>query len=276
MRPRPGIHFNIREIQQLARETWDRTRKASLFDSAASLAYSTLLSIIPLLAVSLAIFKAFGGMEKSYDQIRPFILNNLAEGVGNNVITQLGDFVTNARASTFGLLGFGGLLVTSMSMLLSTESAINRVWAVKKSRTIFQQLVRYLCFILFGPLALSVLVGIASLGKVHLQGVLPPALGTFLLLAAFFFFIYKWVPNAHVRSRYALIAAAATAAAWTAARALYLIYTAHFVSYDKIYGGLGAIPILLLWMYIGWLLILSGAALTATLQSSQAAQNTRL
>jgi membrane protein len=241
-------------------------KRAQLLLVASSLAYTTILSIIPMMAVSFAIFKAFGGMEKLYQTIEPFILQNLAEGSSTEVIAALRRFVDNTHASAIGITGFVGLIFTSMSMLNSIESAINRVWGAPARRRIFQRIATYWLFITLGPLAASVAVGIASGSSFPLPNLVPSGTGVFLLTILFFTAVFRWVPNTDVHWPYAVFSGIQTAVLLALARAAYGLYTSRVVSYNKIYGSLGAVPILLLWIYIVWAIILTGAAVSAALQ----------
>lgn len=253
-------------LEKTLRDTWTQIQSAQLFTVAASLAYTTILSIIPLLALSFAVFKVFGGMDQVYDKLQPFLLNNLAEGVNDDAISTLAQFINQTQAGTVGVLGFFALVVTSMSMLSSIEQAINRVWGVPNTRPIFLRFATYWMFITLGPLLLALLIGVASTSReVALQWV-PGWVGIFLITTAGFFGLYRWVPNTKVYWGYAAIAALTAAILWNVAQAAYVIYVREVVSYDKVYGSLAAVPVLLLWIFIAWTITLAGAALGAALQ----------
>jgi membrane protein len=251
----------------LAKETWRQMQRANLLLVASSLAYTTILSLIPMLAVSFAIFKAFGGLERLYQVIEPFILSNLAEGSSEDAIVALRRFLENVHTSAVGIGGFVGLVLTSMSMLHSIEGAINTVWGAPMRRNYFQRIVSYWFFITLGPLALSVGLGVVTTSNLPLSQFVPDGTGIFFLTIFFFTAVFKWVPNCDVHWPYAIGAAAVTAVFLTFARVLYALYTSTAVSYNKIYGSLSAVPIFLLWIYIVWVIVLTGAALSAALQS---------
>jgi membrane protein len=253
-------------LLEFVAETWAEMQRAKLMLVASSLAYTTILSVVPMLAVSFAIFKAFGGLDKLYATIEPFLLENLAEGSSDQVIQALKHFLDNTHASAIGVGGFIGLMFTSMSMLSSIENAINHVWGAPPRRSIFQRFSTYWLFITLGPLAGSVALGVATSSELPLANLVPNGTGIFILTILFFSAVFKWVPNCQVHWPHALASAIVTSTLLTLARLAYALYTAHFVSYNKIYGSLGAIPILLLWIYIVWLIVLTGAALSTTLQ----------
>ncbi len=240
--------------------------EANLLMVASSLAYTTLLSIVPLLAVSFAIFQAFGGMQKLYGVIEPLILSNLAQGTSEEVIALIHKFIDNTHAGAVGVGGLVGLIFTSMSMLSSVERAINHIWKVKVKRSLFQRVSSYWLFITLGPLAISVAVGAATSMSFPIANLFPSGTGLYLISIGLFFCMYKWIPHTPVDSLCSLIASILSAAFWTLARSGYTFYTKHAVTYNAVYGSLGAIPILMIWIYIIWIIILGGAALTAALQ----------
>ena len=262
------MKFKFVRLKTLMTTTAHQISASQLMLVASSLAYTTILSIIPLLALSFAIFNAFGGLEKVYGQLMPFILQNIAEGSSDEVIQLLRKFVENAHANALGLGGLLGLILTSMLMLSSVETAINKVWRTQISRSLFQRISAYWIFITLGPLALALILGAATSARIPLSNILPTGTGLFVVMALLFSAIYKWVPNCKVHTPYALVSGVLVAILWNILRQGYQLYLHHAVSYNQIYGSLGAIPILLLWIYIGWLAVLSGAALTAVLQKS--------
>ena len=259
----------IQEFKNILRDLWRHIGKAQLFTVASSLAYTTILSMIPLMAVSFAVFKAFGGMEKIYDTIEPLILDNLAEGASDQAIAAIHGFIDNAHTNVVGIGGMIGLIFTSMSMLSSIEKAINRVWDRPVTRSLFHRLSSYWMFITFGPLLLAVGAGFASTKDQSVAAhLVPNGFAIFLSTVAIFTCVYKWVPSCSVRWVYALLSGSVTAAFWNLARIAYAAYVSRTVSYSKIYGSLSAVPILLLWIYIIWVIVLVGAALTSALQKN--------
>lgn len=272
----PTLKFFKETLPGIVHDTIKQTQKAQLFTVASSLAYITILSIIPLLAVSFAVFQAFGGLEKLYGVIKPLILSNLTEGASDQAMETIQKFIENAHGSALGVGGMIGLIFTSMSMLSSIEQAINHVWQTRVTRGLFQRIAYYWLFITLGPLALSIMVGIATSTNIPLVKLLPSGAGMFLITIGIFFSTYKWVPQVKVEWQYALISAFITSIFWNLARVGYALYTSHVVTYNVVYGSLGAIPIFLLWVYIIWLVVLGGASLTAALQNRMEEQRKTL
>ncbi len=260
------IHRLSRQLKETLLDTAQQFQEAQILMVAGSLAYTTILSVIPALAVSFAIFKAFGGLEKLYETFQPFILDHLAENAGAQAIEAMKGFLGNIQTTVVGIGGFIGLVLTTMTMLMSFENSINRAWHVTEERTVFQRITSYWFFVTLGPLALAVALGVATSHDTPLYSMLPNWIGLFAISIGLFFFVYKVVPNTDVHTPYALISAVTTSVLLEIARRGYTLYTKHFVSYGEVYGSLGAIPILLVWIYIVWVIILLGAALTAAMQ----------
>ncbi|MBI2712446.1 MAG: YihY/virulence factor BrkB family protein [Bdellovibrio sp.] len=207
----------IKVISGVIKDTLIQMKTVQILLVASSLAYTTLLSIIPLLAVSFAIFNAFGGMKNLYSTLQPLVLSNLAQGASEDVIERLNHFISKF-------------------------------------------------FITLGPLGLSIAVGFVGSESRSVFTLFPSGTGMYLLSIFIFFLINKFVPHAQVRTPYALISGWVTATIWKLATFSYALYTKNVLTYNKIYGSLAAIPILMLWIYIAWIIILGGAALTASLQ----------
>lgn len=246
---------------------------AQLMMVASSLAYTTILSIIPVLALSFSIFQAFGGMETLYKTIEPMLLENLAEGSDEKALQMIRGFISNIHAGALGSFGLIGMIFTCMSLFYSIEKGINRIWKSPLTRTFFQRVSAYWLIITMGPLGIAVVVGLATSHTTENMGFfaalsryIPSGTGLFVIDIALFFALFKGVPSRHVNWEAALIGGIVTSLGWNLARVGYGIYTKNFVSYGKIYGSLGAVPVFMLWIYIAWVIILTGAALTAAFQ----------
>ena len=266
---RRRIYLAPFELRVLAGDVVKQITGTNMFTEAASLAYTTILSIIPALAVSFATFKAFGGMEKVYAVIEPMIVRNLAEGSEEIVIAQVHGFIKNVHTGAIGVGGCVGLIVTSMLLFYSIERAINKIWRVPTRRGglwVLRRVAYYWFFITMGPLALAVTVGFASSYSIPFSKILPGGLGFFLAASLFFFMVFMLVPNRDVHWQAGFVAGIMTGAGLTVARASYAMYTREVLTYSKIYGSLSAVPVLLVWIYVVWVLVLSGAAVSAALQ----------
>ncbi len=256
----------IQMIFEVSQDTLKQIQEAHLLMVASSLAYTTLLSIIPFLALVFATFQTFGGMQKLYLILEPLILSYLAEGTDEKVITALHEFIENAHTGAVGISGFLGLIFTSMSMLFNVDKAFNQIWKVKIQKSLYQRISSYWLWITLGPLAFSIFIGISSSTPLVITRIIPSGTGILIGSIVFWFCIYQWVPHTPVKGLCALSGSLFTSTCLILARLGYSFYTKSVVTYHVIYGSLGAIPILLLWIYILWVIVLCGAALSATLQ----------
>lgn len=254
-------------LKDTLKDTFRQFKAAEISTAASSLAYTTILSIIPLLAVSFSIFKAFGGLDKLFGTLEPLIFENLAEGSDEKTLALIRSFIENIHAGALGVSGMVGLLITSMSMLASVEKSINRIWKTPMTRSLFHRISGYWFFITLGPIALSVAIGFATSLDLPLSRFLPSGVPFTFILLGIFYGVYRYVPHCKVSWKAAFIAALGTSVVWMITKMGYSVYVRNVVSYDKIYGSLGAIPILLLWIYVAWLVVLTGAAFSCSLQS---------
>ncbi len=245
------------------RDTVHTVQQAQILLAASSLAYTSILSIIPLLAVSFSLFKAFGGLEKVYSTLEPVVLKNLAQGTNQETVAQLRQFISNIHAGRLGAGGLIALIVTCMSLLFSAEKTINRIWNAPMTRSLFQRASAYWLFITLGPLGLSVALGAGGTNGIPFTRWLPSGTGGILTGTLLLACIYKWVPHRKVHNAAAILPAFLISIALAAAQRGYQLYTSKVLTYNKIYGSLAAVPIILFWIYILWALVLFGAALSS-------------
>ncbi|MCM0605315.1 MAG: YihY family inner membrane protein [Xanthomonadaceae bacterium] len=257
----------MNRAKQVFNDTLTLIRESQLPMTSSALAYTTILSVIPLLAVSFAIFQAFGGLNHLSELIEPLILKNLAQGAGEETLTQIRKFIANIHGGALGATGFIGLIITSMSLLSSIEKTVNKVWKTKIQRGLFSRIAAYWFIITIGPLSASLFIGYTSIGTSGFSDYLPSGFSALFITLFVFTAMNKWIPNKKVNWRAALIGGVFTTTLWQTAKFGYSIYNQKVVTYSKIYGSLGAIPIFLVWIYVTWLVILTGAALSAVIQN---------
>lgn len=250
-------------------------KRSDLFKHAYSMAYVTLLSLIPSLAAIFALaslFQPFLG-EESYlmHEARGLILTHLASGSGEQAITYLEKFLANLDLKKIGLTGFAGMIVTLVLLLKQIEVALNRIFLVRRPRNMITRFINFWTFLTFGSFAGSLSIGIVSdfdiknlfgFGtEVHETSFFASIFPIFSLFILFTI-LYKIVPNCLVKIKHAAKGAiVATILLYSAAKG-YGVYTTSFTSYKAIYGALAAIPIFLIWLYIIWLITLLGAVIT--------------
>ncbi len=239
---------------------------------ATALAYTTLLSIVPFLAVAFSLFQAFGGLDKSMEPIQRFILSNLTTGTGSDAVNYLNQFIENFRGGVVGLIGFVLLILSVVGLLSSVESAFNDIWGIASSRAFIRRFTTYWTLISIGPVFLGTSLSVTgalqsnqlvtqilslSGGEKFLIGKIP-----WLITWGMFTALYLIMPNSRVKFRSALLGGIVGGTFWEIAKYGYTIYATQVVSHYKVYGSLGMVPIFLIWIYYTWLAVLLGAQLT--------------
>lgn len=238
---------------------------------AAALSYTSLLSLVPLLAVGLALLAAFPAFEGARIQIQLLLVQNLAPEVGQQVRQVIAGFIGNAGNLT--AIGVVGLVVTALLLLVNIEDSLNRIFRVTRPRSLFSRLIIYWTMVTLGPLLLGASLSITDwlFGGVSDDSTLSTVLDIlstlfhFVMLVALLTLLYATLPHRVVPARKAVIGAAVAGIAVALLRFGFHIYVADLKAYQSLYGALAALPIMLFWMYLLWATVLGGAELTAFL-----------
>lgn len=254
-------------IGRIFRSCFALSSKADVAVQAASLAYTTVLSIAPLLAVLFYVFKAVGGFDYAYSRLQPFIIENLSEGTGDVVARYLETFIHRVHAKAVGWAGIAGLFITSVLAYLNIARAFQRIWKTEKAPHLIDRVARALSLILIGPpLAVASLALTAAISA-QLKNI--PFSGHFFALVlnwVLYALVYSLIPPVRVPLPTVLRGSILPAILWEFAKSGYAIYTKRVVTYATFYGSLAAIPLFLFWVYIAWYITLFGAAWIRTLQ----------
>jgi membrane protein len=269
---------------------------------AAALCYTTLLALIPLLAVMFSISKSF--LRDRSSEVVPKVLNGLinevapqlqfmpAGGAGpaegqvvvssqgqHQVVETIQTFIGNIDAGTLGLVGSLALILVAVRLLMTIEQTFNDIWGVQKGRSLWRKIVYYWTSITLGPIVL--LAALTATGTAEFAGALGKLslvpgserallhLAPYLILWVGFALMYALMPNTRVRFQAALIGGIVAGTLWQLNSLLNTMYVSRVVTYSKIYGALGIIPVFLIGLYFSWLIVLLGA------QVSFAAQHVR-
>ncbi|HUN92850.1 MAG TPA: YihY family inner membrane protein [Burkholderiaceae bacterium] len=262
--------------RQRAREAlafaWRRAADVRLPQVAASLTFTTVLSLVPVLAIALAIFAAFplfADYRAAFEKL--LVKSLLPEAMSNTILRYLNDFA--AKAARLTAAGLVLLAFAAMSMALTVDRVLNDIWRVHVRRPLAQRVLVYWALITLGPIALgasltltsylfSITSGLVGQLRPAMLGVLdivPLAVGGFALAA-----LYVHVPNRSVRWRDALAGGFVASATGELMKNAFAVYIAR-ASYASIYGAFAALPLFLLWVYLSWLVTLFGAVLVAVL-----------
>jgi len=262
---RIGIHA-LRLVIAVALEFRHRLLDAR----AAGLVYTTLLSLVPFLAVMFSVLKAFG----VHQQIEPVLAQALEPlgPKGQEITSTIIGFVDNLKIGVLGAVGVVGLFYTTYSLIDKIEQALNAIWLVREGRSWGRKFADYLSAVLVGPLLIVTAFGL--LASVHSNtlvqrvleiqpfGYLMLRIGQwlpFVILTGVFTFFYKFIPNTNVRFSSALVGGVSAAVLWGIAGEAFTTFVAQSAKYSAIYSGFAVLILFLLWLYAGWLIVLIGA-----------------
>ncbi len=241
--------------------------------TAAALSYTSLLALVPLLAITFAVMSAFDAFAGLEEIIQEQLLAAMVPEVASTISQHLGVFIDNARRMTGA--GILGLAVTAVLLLNTIYEAFNEIWRVRDTRPVALRVLVYWALLTLGPLMIGASLSMSGYAfavvqeagiedyaepLISLTGTLP-----FLLSAVGFTLLFILVPNRSVRPRDALIGALVAALLFEALKKGFGLYLEHFPSYQAIYGALAVLPIFLLWIYLSWSVLLFGAEITAAL-----------
>lgn len=239
---------------------------------ASTLAYTTLLSIVPLMTVAFSVLAAFPVFEPIIGRIHQLIFSNLVPTSGELVQGYIERFSSKAA----GLTGFGivGLLVSALLMMSAVDKALNEIWQVRQRRRMLHGFMIYWTLLTLGPLLIGASLIITSYVESlqafsTLEKTLPRQMlfNLISLLSEFmaFFFMYSAVPNRRVPMRHAALGALLVSLLFEAAKLAFAWYVTSVPTYEAIYGALAALPLFLIWLYLSWSLVLLGAVFTRAL-----------
>ena len=244
---------------------------------AMGLVYTTLLSLVPLLALSFSVLKAFG----VYNQIRPMLLTFL-EPLGEKgveITERIIQFIENINVGVLGSVGLALLLYTAVSLVQKIEESFNFIWHVSRARGIGERFSRYLSALLVGPLLVFSAMGITATAASMIQvrsvlevqaiGWLALQVGhmlPYVLVVGAFTFVYTFIPNTRVRLGPALAGGVVGGILWQSAGWGFALFAASSTRYAAIYSSFAILILFMLWLYLSWLILLFGAAVSFYVQ----------
>jgi membrane protein len=236
---------------------------------AMSLVYTTLLSLVPLIAVSFSVLKGLG----VHYRVEPLLLNLLAPlgEQGVEITSRLIGFVENIRADVLGTVGLAFLIFTVVSLIQKIEAAFNATWRVTTNRSLRERFSNYLSVLLVGPLLVVSALGLTATiaGSEHVTGVaalLGPLLEVmgrllpYLMVIVAFTLVYLLVPNTHVRVGSALLGALVAGFLWESAGWAFTSFVAGSGNYTAIYSAFATMILFMIWLFLSWLILLTGAS----------------
>ncbi|OAI50608.1 hypothetical protein AYO46_09835 [Betaproteobacteria bacterium SCGC AG-212-J23] len=251
-----------------------RFREERATQTAGSLAYTSLLSLVPLLTIALSIASAFPVFGDAIDSLQNFLFENVlpdAPGV-DAIIEQIDTFMRNTgRLTAIGIIGF---MVTAVMLMLTIDNALNRIFRVQRRRSLLQNIFIYWAILTLAPVLIGVSLSMttyaltASIGFVYLV--------PFLFTCAALSVIYGVVPARRVEVRHALAGGIVAGIGFEVAKRAFALYLQQVPTYALIYGAFATIPIFLVWLYVSWVVVLAGAVFTAMLPAYHAKPEARM
>jgi membrane protein len=243
--------------------------------TAAALSFSTLLSLVPMIAMAVAIIARLPFAERLSKALEHFLLAHLLpDRAGAIIVKYVAEFTQKTEHLT--LIGGLALAATALVQMLTIEHTFNAIWQVRENRPLLRRIAMHTLALLLGPLlfggtlALTTYVASASFGLVEIpfwaEADLLKAV-TFTFMASMFALLFWAVPNRRVTPWHAACGGLLAALGFAAMQRLFGLYVAKLPTYTVIYGTFAAIPIFLLWLYLSWGVILVGALVVAELPS---------
>lgn len=247
---------------------------------AMSLVYTTLLAIVPLLALVFSVLKALGVQ----DNLEPMLFDFLAPlgEKGEELSGRIVNFVDHVRAGVLGTIGLLVLIYAVIALMQKVESGLNYVWRVREVRSLGERFSHYLVVILIGPLLVVVAFGITATVSSHTVTEQIIALGgsghlllfatkvvPYLMVIAAFTFIYAFVPHTHVQLRSAFAGGLVAGILWEFAGWAFAALTVSSTRLTMIYSGFAILVMFMAWIYLSWLILFVGAQVAFYVQNPE-------
>src|SRR2546422_3810216 len=253
----------------------DRFREDRMGLTAGSLTFTTSIALVPFFTVALAIFTAFPMFSKLQGALQAWLVQSL---IPDNIARQVLGYLTqfSRQANKLGVAGLAVLVVTAIALILTIDRTLNGIWRVRKARPLTQRVLIYWAAITLGPLLLAASLALTSYvlsASRGLVGEMPVSLRFLLDVLQFFLVaggmaaLYRYVPNTYVKWAHAWVGGVFVAAGIEIAKKALSLYLASVPTYSMVYGAFATLPILLVWIYVSWVIVLRGAVIAAYLPS---------
>jgi membrane protein len=261
----------------------ERFREDRLGLTASSLTFTTTIALVPFFTVALAVFSAFPMFGKLQGELQAWLMQSLIpDTIARQVLGYLTQFA--GKASRLGAVGLAALFVTALALVLTIDRTLNSIWRVRRPRPLAQRVLIYWAVMTLGPLLLGASLSISSYVISASRGLVAAMPGTvqallgvieFFLLAGGLASLYRYVPNTPVRRSHAWAGGLFAAVGIELARRLLALYISIVPTYSVVYGAFATLPILLVWIYMAWLIVLLGAVVAAYLPALVAGSRRR-
>ena len=252
-----------------------RFREDRLAQTAGSLTFTTSIALVPLFTVVLAAFTVFPLFGQFQAGIQRWLVESLMpDGISRQVLGYLTQF--SSKASRIGVAGLMALVFSAIALILTIDHTLNAIWRVRAPRSWIKRTVLYWTAMTLGPMVIALGLFLMSLVFNISGDTLPvftafwrPLLGIieFSLLVLTISALYRFVPNTQVASSHALLGGLSAALALEGARKLLTLYLGNIPTFSVVYGAFATLPILLIWIYTLWVIVLVGAVWVSSLPS---------
>jgi membrane protein len=254
----------------------ERFREDRLGLTASSLTFTTTIALVPFITVALAVFTAFPMFAKFQVVLQKWLIVSLVpDNISRQVLGYLNQFA--GQASKLGVVGLAVLLSTALALVFTIDRTLNSIWRVRKPRPFTQRVMFYWAAITLGPVLLALSLSMTSYAVSLSRGLvsdnMPGSVSLLLnvlqyvLVAGGMASMFRFVPNTHVRWGHAWVGGVFVSTGIELAKRGLTFYLASVPTYSMVYGAFATLPILLIWIYVAWVIVLLGAALTAYLPS---------
>ena len=268
-------------LQDVARVPWmdamhtlrERFREDRLGVTASSLTFTTVIALVPLITVALAVFTAFPVFYKMQDVLQKWLVQSLVPvDIARQVMSYLDQF--SDKASKLGVAGFAVFLATAFTLIFTIDRTLNNIWRVRVQRPLAHRMVMYWAAITLSPLVLGASLTLSSYAVSVSKGWVGDLPGgvsfvlyslQMLLVSSSMAVMFRYIPNTFVRWGHAWIGGLFVAFGIELAKKVLTMYLSKVPTYSLVYGAFATVPILLVWIYVAWVIVLLGAALTAYL-----------
>ena len=262
-----------RHVFALARDLFE----GQISMRAMSLVYTTLLSLVPILALAFSVLKAFG----AHNTLEPLLTEFLRPlgGQADEMVANIMGFVDKMKVGVLGSLGISLLLYSAVSLIQKVEASFNFIWHIARPRPLSQRISEYFSVLMVGPILVFSAIGLTasvSSNTVVEQIIAIEPFGLlfysltkllpYLLIVGAFSFLYSFIPNTPVRWRAALGGGVFAGVAWQTSSVLFASFVSGATNYNAIYSGFAIFIFLLIWLHLGWLILLLGCQLSYYLQ----------
>jgi membrane protein len=258
-----------------ARTLRERVREDRLGLTASSLTFTTTIALVPMFTVALAVFTAFPMFSKMQGALQQWLVQSLVpDAIARQVLGYLTQF--SGKASRLGAVGFTVLFFSALALVLTIDRTLNNIWRVRRPRPLAQRVLVYWAVMTLGPVLLAASISFTSYALYASRGLVSGIPGAvqfvidvleFVLLAASLACLYHYVPNTPVRRSHALAGGVFAALGIEVAKRLLAWYLGAVPTLSVVYGAFATVPILLVWIYVAWLVVLLGAVFAAHLPS---------